>query len=205
MLNAPERLAASLRASEAADAIGLNYRFSRAKLWRILHGLEPPPAPTPELQRRFDLGKLHEPLAESCYRDSYEHTFIERQTTRTAPFYSYTLAATPDIVVERGEHVRIVVELKCVCDDGVLPKEPRAVHVIQCVVQMYVVGAALADLFYYVPLTGQHQRFHLAFNLNAWNATVSHWLREFLDAPPQRMPPGEATRRERQLLALFWS
>jgi hypothetical protein len=202
MLSNPERLAADLRASEAADAMGLGYRHSRAMLWRILHGQVSEPPPSAFLQQCFDYGKWAEPWTRAAYEWIFRlHVLSSR--THFGKLGSKTIAATPDAEGAGG----IVVEFKSKMRGSEMPNEPKAAHVAQVVVQMWAAKHQRGDLFYFNLWNGAYRCFHMHWNAEGWSLEVRHWLREFfsyVDRPPPRMPSGEADRRTTILLFAFW-
>jgi hypothetical protein len=204
-LNSPERLGADLRGSEAADAIGLNYRHSRARLWKILRGLEKEPAANPKLKYLFEQGKLLEEFSLSTYNDVFAQTVHAKPVgtglcSTQGKKRKYELAATPDAMLGP-----CTIEIKSVVDDGVLPATPKPVHVIQCILQMYVSGCVRGHLFYSKLLTGEYILFRLHWSNDGWNQYIRPWLLEFLetDVEPKRMKNGEKESREKIILRYF--
>lgn len=199
MVSHPARLAADLRASEVADAIGLNYRYSRAMLWQILHGRIKPPPTSERLNQCFVFGRWAEPWSRAAYRHVFgsvrnSHTYIE-------PFYGYTIAVTPD-----AERECAVIEFKSKMRYSDMPSEPKPAHLAQLVMQMWATGMPYGDLMYYNVWNGKYVCFHCRWAGGIWGVDVSHWLREYfsyVDVPP-RMKNGAAERRSLILLEGFW-
>lgn len=189
-LHDPRRLRAALRASEAADAIGLCYRHSRERLWKILREGQPEPPPSERLQQLLDMGKLHEQLAEDCWRNRMPLELICTQRTayRSTPFGE--LASTCD-----GETEDMVVEFKCTEN---LPERAKPAHLAQSVMQMFVTSKRKAALMYYCPREGTFRVFFLLWHAEAMQLYLN-WIWEFLRGGNLRMPPGARAARENTL------
>lgn len=199
LVNNPERLRADLRASECADAIGLNYRHSRARLWLILREGVVEPEPNDKLKELFAYGNWAEPFTDSVYKDLFKPIVLLRGITLFRKLHNFTIAASPDAIDEE-----FVIEYKSKSRGSELPITPNAKHVIQVVVQMWAARRERGRLFYHNLWTGQWVCFHLHWNQHAWDDHVSKWLLEFLNKPPSRMKNGEPQRRADILLKAFW-
>lgn len=202
MLSNPARLAAALRASEAADAIGLNYRHSRAMLWKILHSQVKEPPPSAYLAECFSYGRWAEPWTKLAYGTVLGAPVYNSRTYFRKLGGEHEIAATPDAEAEG-----CLVELKSKMRYSEMPDEPKAAHVAQAVVQMFCGRFKRSDLFYFNLWDGEYRLFRLHWHADGWSLEVRCWLNEYfsyVDKPPARMPNGEADRRTTILLFAFW-
>lgn len=215
-----DRERADLTASEAADAIGLNYGMSRAQLWRVLKKKEAPPVKNAVFQDILRKGNEWEHITFAEYqlrvfrREGDSATANKTDYPREISGVDEMLDESIFVICSRPDAFNwpvlgnepIPVELKTLIH-GEIPKKPKPAHVIQCVIQMYCLNKPSSDLFYFKPSTGEWKYFPLYWNQSAWDKYVLTWLLEFLQAEtmPQRMKNGEADRRALILLQAFWA
>jgi len=205
---------ADLTASEVCDAIGLNYGMSRAQLWKVLKRGEAKPAQSPMLVHMLQQGKELEHITFGEYAFQQPLTLARPNERDFGGIVygvgemldnkSYQITARPDGFAASG---MITVELKTVIN-GQVPDKPKPAHLAQCVTQLFCCKPAVeGHLFYFKPSTGEWRLFVLHWNPGAWEKYLVTWILEFLqaeDAPPPRMPNGEAERRSAILLEAFW-
>lgn len=192
------------RASEVADAIGLHYTRSRMQLKRIAMGLESPPAPPPRLKELWNMGKLHECLAEAAFRElhvdvaSEPWLLQENKVKEDWPEPGCSLSATPDMLGSL-----LCVELKCT--EGELTAEPKPVHMVQVLAQMVVFNRTRGALLYYSVPQARYRCFWLTGTALAKHR-LQEWLREYHRLPPEqlRMPAGEKDARAHFILHEMW-
>lgn len=214
-LSDPLRINADLRSSEAADAVGLSYRHSRARLWRILKGIEQEPPPSNRLKYCFEQGQLLEPFALAAYNDvfgrtkpskTYQFTLKtskKRKREEEDDERGYKIAATPDAECIQRTHL---IEIKNVIDDKELPSGPKPAHIIQCVLQMRAARVWSVHLFYYKALTGEYVCFKLNWDDDLYQHHIKEWLLEwfsFTEREPPRAPNGLKEEREHILKTII--
>jgi hypothetical protein len=201
-INNPARLLADLRASEAADAIGLAYRHSRVTLYRILREGQPESEPSPFLKQCFEWGKFAEPFTHATYCDVFKTQDARKGFTLFRKLEKFLIAASPDAIGLGG-----TVEYKSKMRGSDLPYAPKPEHLIQTIIQMWAAHSHVGKLFYHNLWNGNYVCFPIHWNQKVWDNEVSKWLLEFLEcrsAPPPRMKNGEADKRARILLDAFW-
>lgn len=202
-----------VNASEAGEACGLGYR-SRIEWVAIRLGEREKPANDELLENILQRGHDDQPFAEYTYSEHIlkkeERLLPEKHYKRELWEYEnvWIVGATPDAIVTDREGVFLrAVEYKCSQNDGFdVPMTPKANHIIQCLVQLYVLNIEEAHLFYYRRSTGAYRCFRIASSEEKFRRFVWPWIREALEmetSAKARMPKGEIERRTNVLYEEF--
>lgn len=205
-----------VNASEAGEACGLGYN-SRAEWVGVRLGERLKKEEDSLLLDILERGRQDQAFAEFTYVSDANLLKLDERMLPEAHYrrqlldgeYVWNIGATPDAIVidALSTEKKRAVEYKCAQNDGEgVCEVPKPGHLLQVIVQLYVLGIEEGHLFYYRRSSGQYRCFRVRSSDEKFLTIVWPWIREALEmrsSRQARMPNGEAKRRSDTLYREF--